>query len=571
MKYSVFYQNTHQRLINIEFSTVVNKAKTVLRLPSWRPGRYELGNFAKNIVKFEVYNKAGQLLPFEKICKDAWEINTKGETEIKVKYNLFTPEFNAGASWIDLKQLYVNGIHCFLYDEDKLDSACELTLNIPENFKTVIGLKENNKNVYMATNFHELVDSPFVCSPDLIKYIISENEIPFNLWFQGVSSVPFEQIEKDFRPFIKEQLKLFKSFVAPEYHFIFHIPPYKHYHGVEHLTSTVITIGPATEVFKKPMYNEFLGISSHELFHCWNIKTIRPIDMMPYRYHEENYSKLGYVAEGVTTYYGDYILFRSKVFSEEEFFNCVNEWLEKHFENFGRFNKSVADSSFDTWLDGYVPGVPNRKTSIYNEGALCAFVLDVLIRKHTKNTKSLDNVMLILFEEFGKKGKGYTAKDYRRIAEEVAGVSLCAYFDDLINGTKDYEPYLIDAFDYLGIKLKKEISKNTFETKYGFKIIGDGQSIKVRMVYPDSVADKSALMSGSTIIKVNDVEVNKENYNAALIELNKSELLLELNNFGYSAYINLTEGTGNYFMNYSIEIDSAANEQQKENFKNWAN
>ena len=400
MKYSVFYQNPHQRLINIEFFTNVNKNKTILRLPSWRPGRYELGNFAKNIVKFEVLNNKGQSLPFNKLSKDSWEVLTANETVIRVKYNVFTPDFNAGACWIDSKQLYINGIHCFLYDEDKINEPCELNLSIPKEFKTVIGLKQTGSNHFIAKDYHELVDSPFVSSPTLIKHTITEQNILFNLWFQGVSEVPFEQLEKDFRPFIKEQLSLFKEFVAGEYHFIFQITPYKHYHGVEHTKSTVITLGPAKDVFNKPLYHELLGISSHELFHCWNIKSIRPAEMLPYRYHQENYTKLGYVAEGVTTYYGDYILFRSKVFNQDEFFKCMNNWLEKHFENFGRFNKSVADSSFDTWLDGYVAGVPNRKTSIYNEGALCAFILDVLIRKHTNNSHSLDDVMLKLFYDF---------------------------------------------------------------------------------------------------------------------------------------------------------------------------
>ena len=238
MKYSVFYQNPHQRLINITFSTSVNKNKTLLRLPSWRPGRYELGNFAKNIVKLEVFNNKGQSLPFNKVSKDSWEILTANESEIMVKYNLFTPEFNAGACWVYSKQLYINGIHCFLFDEEKINAPCELNVFIPKEFKIVIGLKETGINQFRANNFHELVDSPFVCSPSLIKHTIIENNIPFNLWFQGINEVPFQKLERDFRPFIKEQLSIFKDFVAKEFHFIFQIPPYKHYHGVEHLNST---------------------------------------------------------------------------------------------------------------------------------------------------------------------------------------------------------------------------------------------------------------------------------------------------------------------------------------------
>jgi predicted metalloprotease with PDZ domain len=571
MKYSVFYQNPHQRLINIEFFTNVNKNKTILRLPSWRPGRYELGNFAKNIVKFEVLNNKGQSLPFNKLSKDSWEVLTANETVIRVKYNVFTPDFNAGACWIDSKQLYINGIHCFLYDEDKINEPCELNLSIPKEFKTVIGLKQTGSNHFIAKDYHELVDSPFVSSPTLIKHTITEQNILFNLWFQGVSEVPFEQLEKDFRPFIKEQLSLFKEFVAGEYHFIFQITPYKHYHGVEHTTSTVITLGPAKDVFNKPLYHELLGISSHELFHCWNIKSIRPAEMLPYRYHQENYTKLGYVAEGVTTYYGDYILFRSKVFNQDEFFKCMNNWLEKHFENFGRFNKSVADSSFDTWLDGYVAGVPNRKTSIYNEGALCAFILDVLIRKHTNNSHSLDDVMLKLFYDFGKKEIGYTAQNFREIAEEVAGTSLCSYFDDIVNGTKDYEPYLTDCFNYLGLQLNKENCTHLYESLYGFKTINDGNHIKIRLVYPDSIADRAGLMVGSSLIKINNLEVNKETIEKAIEELGKNEILLELDNFGHSAFLKIKSSSKQFFKKYSIQLKENTDNKTKSNYALWSN
>jgi predicted metalloprotease with PDZ domain len=172
-------------------------------------------------------------------------------------------------------------------------------------------------------------------------------------------------------------------------------------------------LGPGNEFVNKDWYDEFLGISSHELFHTWNIKSIRPVEMMPYDYSKENYSRLGFVAEGVTTYYGDFLLYRSGVFSDADYFKTFNEQLQKHFDNFGRFNLSVADSSFDTWLDGYNPGVPNRKVSIYTEGCLIAFMTDICIRKQTSNAHSLDDVMRALFTEFGKKKIGYSENDYQ--------------------------------------------------------------------------------------------------------------------------------------------------------------
>ena len=142
-------------------------------------------------------------------------------------------------------------------------------------------------------------------------------------------------------------------------------------------------LGPSYVVFDA-VYPDLLGVSSHELYHTWNVKAIRPIELFPYDFTKENYSELGYLCEGVTTYMGDLFLFKSNVFSEEEYFNELNQQLQKHFDNPGRFNYSVAASSFDTWLDGYVPGVPNRKVSIYTEGCLIALVCDLMIIHHSK-------------------------------------------------------------------------------------------------------------------------------------------------------------------------------------------
>jgi predicted metalloprotease with PDZ domain len=293
--------------------------------------------------------------------------------------------------------------------------------------------------------------------------------------------------------------------------------------------------------------------------------------MMPYHYNKENYSRLGYVAEGVTTYYGDYLLFRSKVFNQDEFFKSINTWLEKHFENFGRFNKSVAESSFDTWLDGYVTGVPNRKTSIYNEGALCAFILDVLIRKHTDNTRSLDDVMLKMFNDFGKNEIGYTENNYREIAEEITGRCLRSYFDDIVNGTKNYETYLEECFNYLGLQFNKEICTHVFETKYGFKIFYDGNNLKVRLVYPESIADRAGLMVGSTIIKINNLEISKETIEKAVEELSQNEIMLELDNFGYSAFIKMYSTNEQFYKKYWIELKELVDEKTKVNYELWSN
>ena len=150
-------------------------------------------------------------------------------------------------------------------------------------------------------------------------------------------------------------------------------------------------------------YEDLLGVCSHELYHTWNIKAIRPKEMFPYDYTKENYFRTGFVAEGVTTYMGDLMLYKSAVFNWKEFVKTQNQNLERHLMNYGRFNLSVADSGFDNWLDGYKLGAPNRKVSIYPDGALCMLMIDLEIIKNTDGKASLNSVMKELYDDYALK------------------------------------------------------------------------------------------------------------------------------------------------------------------------
>ena len=169
---------------------------------------------------------------------------------------------------------------------------------------------------------------------------------------------------KDSSKFTQSQINHFGDFPVDEYHFLFQITPYLSYHGVEHTKNTVLLLGPSDDLMTE-RYDDLLGVCSHELYHTWNIKSIRPIEMLPYDYSKENYFRTGYVAEGVTTYMGDLFLINSKVFSWDDFIKTQNQNLYRHLMNYGRFNLSVADSGFDSWLDGYKMGTPDRLSLIH--------------------------------------------------------------------------------------------------------------------------------------------------------------------------------------------------------------
>ena len=581
MKYIVSYIKPHLHFIDIEFISEVNQAETLVQLPAWRPGRYELGNFAKNVQKWAAFDEKGNALKFQKTTKDCWSVQTKGVSELHIKYNYYAIDLNAGSTFLDGTQLYMNPVNCCVYIPERIDEACEMELQLPKEYKLASGASHKG-NVISFKDYHELADSPFIASATLQhnKFVCAGKE--FNIWFQGECKPDWDKIKNDFTKFCNHQLEMMKQAPFESYHFLFQILPTRMYHGVEHTTSTVCALGPGYNLMKGELYENFLGVSCHELFHAWNIKAIRPIEMQPYDYTKENYSKLGYVCEGVTTYYGDYLLYRCGVFSESDYLKTFDERLQKHFDNFGRFNLSVADSSFDTWLDGYVPGIPNRKTNIYDEGNLLAFATDMFIRKNSKNKNSLDDVMRHLYSEFalkglpaGQAGKGYSDKDYKAVVEIFAGTSYDDIFNNYINGKADYEALLRNAMKYIGCELIMEPASKFNEHALGIKVNGVEGICKVTALYLNSVADIAGIGLNDDILSINAMQVKPDASGTNFTEWCNyfANVLLDITfaSSGIVKSVKINPQPGAFYKTVKMQKLLKASEEQQNNFKLWSN
>ena len=566
VKYTFSAENPSQQFISIKVEIPVTNKETTLRLPSWRPGRYELGNFAKNIKGFRVYNDKKQSIHFEKISKDDWSVNTEDTTKIFVEYLYYANELNAGSSFLNDKQLYVNPVNCSIYTEETKGLPVELQLNIPSEWQIACSMKKDG-NILYAENFEELVDSPLICSNRLQYNQYEVNGVMFHIWFNGEVKPDWTRLVKDFKAFTAKQLEKFLEFPASEYHFLIQILPYKIYHGVEHQKSTVVALGPSYDIFDV-LYKELLGVSSHELYHAWNVKSIRPIEMYPYDYKKENYSKLGYIYEGVTTYMGDLFLYKSGVFNLDQYLLEFNTQLQKHFDNHGRFNYSVSESSFDTWLDGYVPGVPGRKVSIYTEGCLLAFVSDVMILKGTDNQFGLDTVMKQLYFDYYLQGKGVSESDYKEVLEKVSGVSFNELFDDFVNGNRPYESILTEALEYIGLELHHSPSPLYSQGRLGFKAIPQGNNFIVKLLYPGGPASLGGLMLEDEVIAINGIAFNGE-LDKWLNYFDEDFKKITVLRAGQILEFTLPEVDRNFYMQYSVKPLAKMNTPQKVAFDAW--
>ncbi|WP_162053688.1 M61 family metallopeptidase [Pontibacter pamirensis] len=565
INYHISYTNPLTHFVDITLTIPQNRQQELyLQLPAWRPGRYELQHFAQKLRGISA-SANGEPIPIGKTTRDRWLVKAAGTETIEIKYSFFARQMDAGGSWLDEEQLYLNPINCLMAVEAREQEPCQLQLSIPTDWQIACGLPEKEKHMLEAANFDALVDSPLIASGSLKKETFEVNNIPFYIWVQGDCKPGWEKIKQNFAAFTKEQLEVFGEFPVPEYHYLNEILPYRFYHGVEHSHSTVITLGPGELLMQPSLYKEFIGVSSHELFHTWNIKKIRPKEMLPYNFAQENYFRAGYVAEGITTYYGDYMLARSGVFTAAQYFEELNTTLQRYFADYGRHHLSVADSSFDLWLDGYKPGIPDRKVSIYIKGALTALLLDLQLRQATRSTASLDTVMRKMWENFGRRDVGYTEQDYAQLVDEVAGQSFRSYFDEYINGTAPLEPALDEALRFVGCMLKEQENPLLHEGRYGFKVSSD-QVVKVTAVAPDASASK-VLSIEDELIALNGRKL--ENNLQQLLSLKPVGVELTLFREKQLRVVQLQQDEKSYYSKFTIEKRADATAEQKQHFKLW--
>lgn len=464
MKYWIESKDAISKYLKVQIVLQnIDKKAIKLQLPAWRPGRYQIQNFAKNIRNFSVSDPNGQTIPSKKTSKDSWLIPTLGNKELIVAYEYYANQQDAGGSYIDNDMLYVNPINLLMYQPGNESLPCELKVTFFKNSKVACGLTSTaveDDIIFKSNSYHDLVDAPFIISDSLKQFQFEVNKYKFNLWIQGKVNYPWERILQDFKAFTETQIEIFGEFPEKEYHFILWVPVQAYYHGVEHFNSTMMVLGPDSQDFEE-MYPDLLGLASHELFHTWNVKKIRPKELLPYKYDQENYFETCFIAEGFTTFYGDWMLYRSKVINKTTFQKELETTLKRHFDFADSSTLSLLESSYDLWLDGYEAGAPNRKVSVYHKGAVATLILNHQLKNFINHPYPMDLVMQELWGNFGKTNVGYTYKSFKEIIKRLTKNPMKAYFENVIEGNKSLFGLAQEAIDDLGFSLVKNAEGRT--------------------------------------------------------------------------------------------------------------
>lgn len=513
--------------------------ETILQLPAWRAGRYQLADYAQNIRNFSVVDSEGNLIDFEKISKNQWKI--KPANSLKISYEYWAGKMDAGSAWVDDQQVYLNLVNCCFEVLGREEEEINLKLlldDYPEQVSTLIPI---SKSVWKASNFQMLADSTFLAAKAITHWSYVIQEAQFHIWIHGEIYFDPSHFLSHFQSFTARIIHDFGEFPEKEYHFIFQLLPYTHYHGVEHRRGTVITYGPAKNLIDPAEIEELLGVSCHELYHAWNVCRIRPQELLPYDFSKETYTNAGLILEGVTTYMGDLYLLKSRVYDLNTYAKHLEKIIARESTHQGWKNYTIAESSFDLWLDGYQTGIPDRKVNIYSRGALLSFCLDILL---IKQKSSLSKIMTKMWNTFGKPMKGYRMIEFEQLIQEELSVTeeIDEFFREFVHGKKDLFPFLKTCFEVVGGRLEELPDNDDLLTHYGVRIADHNEIIQI---HPDSPA-YSLLMRGDQIMDQKNLG---------------EQLNLTISRKGRSIDLLIQKGIKSYYPTFSIQFVQETPEQ----------
>ena len=455
--YSVDLTDAMNHYVRVQMRAVAEGDETELMMAVWTPGSYLVREYARHIDSLKVTGGDGTSLPFEKTRKNRWLVKTTPGQEIVVSYRLYCNETSVRTNFVNSQFGVLNGAPTFLTIPDRIDQPHHVTLKIPAAWRgTATSLKRGDQqHSFVADGFDELVDSPIVAGL-IDTYPFEAGGVQHQLVNVGESGYwDGESAAADLKKIVDQHQQMWGTVPYDRYLFMNVITEGRG--GLEHdFCNLTLASRWAFRVPEK--YQDWLSLASHEFFHTWNVRRLRPKPLLKYDYENEIYTDSLWVAEGITSYYEDLALVRAGLIDRDEYLKRLSKNIEKVQSKYGRNVQSLRDASFDTWIKFYRPdeNSSNTQVSYYDKGAIVAFLLDMKIRELTKNERCLDDVMRAVYEKFHE--TGYTQAGFRAVASEVAKHDLGPWFESAIDSTDelDYQP----AVDWLGLEFTDPESKD---------------------------------------------------------------------------------------------------------------
>jgi predicted metalloprotease with PDZ domain len=505
IRYDVTFDSAtaDSHIIGVSMSFTASQAGNVLlSLPAWTPGAYEIGNYARFVDRFAAVS-GNDSLRWDKLDPDTWRVTLDRPGSVKVSFDYTADSLDNAMSWSKPDFAFFNGTNLFLYPEGQgADFASTVTVHTTTGWRVTTGMKPaTSANSFTAGNYHDLVDMPFFVGKfDLDSTVVVGKTLRFASYPSGslnalARNSTFQQLGK----VIPYQAMVFGEVPWDTYTVMLVADqsfPFGAASGLEHQNSHLDIISPVV------LGNPILGsLYSHEVFHAWNVKRLRPAAMTPYQYDREQPTELLWISEGITDYYADLAQVRGKAITPRGFYATSTDKIGAVIEA-GPI--SVEDASVSAWIKP----ANAAEDLYYDKGSVAGFLLDIMIRDASDNRRSLDTVMRELYETTYKKGRGFTNAEWWSAVSRAAGGKSFADFERrYIDGR---EPFPYDSV--LPLAALKLSTERIVRPSLGISVSSDDQGLRVVQVVVSGPGATAGVKLGDYLLKVGGLDPDEPDY-----------------------------------------------------------
>ena len=584
LKYELAFERPNTHLIDVTIHASDLKGPTAeFAIPDWAPGSYYIENYSANVQRFRATSADGKALTWRKTDSQTWQIDLAGTSAVTVSYQVFANTLQNNIAQYNERHAFIGGPSVWMYLVDGKERPIELSVAAPSGWKIATGMEHTSDHTFRAADYNWFADAPFEIS-DFVEKDFEVLGTTYHVIVHDVESKKdFTKYANDLQKTVASIVPLFQSVTgtpqaAPfkEYYFIFHVWP-KTGGGLEHLNSTQInftTDWDSTEPLPGTNLNQYdlkLFVASHEFFHAWNVKRLRPLPLGPFDYTQMVHTPSLWISEGLTSYYGSLQIERAGLIPPQQYLDSIARLITNFEAKPGRKERSIEDTSWDTWFSNPMSisqanNLANTYYSYYDGGQIVGHILDFAIRDNTNNQKSLDDWMRLLYSRYALPKPGFKPEDAVHAAGEVAGKDVSDLFRRYISGMEPipYEQY----FALAGIEVTKKVDPDKAWVGVELKKSDDGHA-QIRNVIPGSPAETAGLSNDDVIYAIDSRALDSDGVNAQLASRKPGDTLrvsvLRLGEFKEF----LVTPTTNPNPTYSLKPMENQTEKQKAIYNSW--
>lgn len=571
IRYTVAIPAPHTHYLEVTASVPsAGQPAVELMMAAWTPGSYLVRDYARHVEALTAHTEAGAPLAVEKSARNRWRVQTGGTARVQVAYRVYGREMSVRTNWVDASFALINGAPTFLTLAGGGERVHEVEVRLPSGWARVLSAMPSGGTAtsFRAASFDELVDSPLVAgNPAVYEFVV--NGTPHALVNVGEDGV-FDgaRAAKDLERVVAEHGRFWGGFPYQRYLFFNLITEAGG--GLEHAACEVqMTSRWATRTPKA--YRAWLELASHEHFHAWNVKRLRPVELGPFDYERENPTRSLWVVEGITDYYGDLAVHRAGLVDQKAYFEDLSGSIKTLQTTGGRLVQPLTLASYDAWIRYYRPdeNSGNVAISYYTKGYVVAWLLDARIRDVTGGARSLDDVMRLAFQRYSG-ARGYALEQFHAVAEEVAGRSLADFWAQTVFGTAELDYTQVLAL--FGLRFKK--AEPPPEGKpvpawLGITTTAEGGRLLVTKVERGGPAHQGGLNVDDEILAIDDFRVTADQLTSRLEQYAPgTPVTVLVSRRGRLERLAVTSGR-TPVETWAVEADPAATADQKARLAAW--